>query len=103
MEFKFQNKDLNDLYHKGKSKKYKIQPTVLRKFFMAIQHVEAADTIYDLWKTVSLKYEKLQGFEKRYSIRLTDQWRLEIEVDWQDEGKTKGIFNIVKLSKHYED
>lgn len=101
MEYLFNNKHLNDLYHRGKSRKYKPPPSTLKKFFMRIQQIEAANDIYDLWKTPSLNFEKLKGYEDKYSIRVDDQWRLEFCIKWQNKEKTKGIVSIVELSKHY--
>lgn len=68
---------------------------------MRIQQIEAANDIYDLWKTPSLNFEKLEGYENKYSIRVDDQWRLEFYIEWQNKEKTKGIVSIVELSKHY--
>jgi proteic killer suppression protein len=99
----FRNKRLIELYTDGTSKKYKISKQVLEKFFIGIRALEAAETIYDLWKTSSLKFERLEGFENRYSIRLTREWRLEMEIDWEDEEKTRGEIFLVELSKHYGD
>lgn len=101
MEYKFSNRHLNDLYHSGKSRKYKPPPGAIKKFFMRIQQFEAANDIYDLWKTPSLKFEKLEGYENKYSVRVDDQWRLEFYIKWQNTEKTKGIINIAELSKHY--
>jgi plasmid maintenance system killer protein len=99
----FRNKRLIELYSEGTSKKYKISKQVLRKFFIGIRALESADTIHDLWKTPSLKFEKLEGFANRYSIRLTREWRLEMEIDWEDEEKTRGTIFLVEISKHYGD
>jgi len=42
LEFEIDNKELLKLYKTGKSKKYRLQPTVLEKFFMRIQQIESA-------------------------------------------------------------
>lgn len=68
---------------------------------MRIQQLEAAINIYDLWKTPSLNFEKLEGFENRYSVRIDNKWRLEMEIRWMDEKKTKGTIYIAEISKHY--
>ena len=103
MKVDFRNKRLIELYTKGKSRKYKISEQVLKKFFIGIRALEAAETIYDLWNTPSLKFEKLEGSENCYSIRLTREWRLEMEIDWEDEEKTRGGIFLIELSKHYGD
>ena len=68
-----------------------------------MQQLEASDTIYDLWNTPSLNFEKLEGYINRYSIRLTRSWRLEFELIWENEEKTIGKIIVVELSKHYGD
>lgn len=103
MQIEFKNKNLLQLYEKGKSKKHNLPQEILNKFFMRVQQLEAALDIYDLWKTASLNFEKLQGAESRYSVRLDKKWRLEMEIQWEDKEKTKGIIYIVELSKHYGD
>ena len=103
MQIDFKNKHLIQLYQDGKSRKYPLPEEVLSKFFMRIQQLEAAATIHDLWKTPSLNFEKLQGYENKYSIRLDRKWRLEVEIIWEDREKTKGTVYIVEISKHYGD
>jgi len=102
LEWEIQNKDLDTLYKTGKSKKYRLQPQILKKFFMRIQQIEAADTIYDLWNTPSLNFEFLKS-KKRYSIRLDKGYRIEFDIEWKNEEKTKGKFIIKEISKHYGD
>jgi len=102
LEFQFLNKELIKLYETGKAKKYKLQPGVLKKFFMRIQQIEAANTIHDLWKNPSLNFEHLES-KGIYSIRVDKGYRLEIEIEWINEEKTIGKFFIKELSKHYGD
>lgn len=68
---------------------------------MRVQQIEAANDIYDLWKNPALNFEKLERYDNRYSIRLNIQYRLEIEIDWENEQKTIGKIHIVELSPHY--
>ncbi len=70
---------------------------------MRVRSLEAAVTIHDLWKTASLHFEKLEGFENRYSVRLNLQWRLEFEIEWEDETKLTGKITLLEISKHYGD
>lgn len=102
MQVQFLNAHIHALYSNGKSRKYPLQPQVLTKFFMRIQQLEAALTIHDLWKTPSLQFEKMQGFQNRFSLRIDISWRLEVEMDWQDEQKTVGTVKILEISRHYK-
>ena len=103
MDVHFKNKYLADLYENGKNRKYPLQPQVFNKFSMRIQQLEAAISIHDLWKTSSLKFEKLKNFQNRYSIRIDKKYRLEFDVQWQNKEQTIGIFYIQEISKHYGD
>ena len=104
MEWDFRNKNLISLYTTGKSKKHKGLPkTVSNAFVARIGEIDAADTIYDLWNKPSLKFEKMKGTKNLYSIRVTLKWRLEFEVKWEDEKKTRGFCTITELSNHYGD
>ena len=75
MEFRFDNKDLEKLYTEGKSKKYRLPNDIIDKFFARIQQIEAANDIYDLWNDKGLNFEKLQGSDSRYSMRLKLKYR----------------------------
>ena len=71
MKVEIKNKHLVELYEKGTSRKYRLSQEVINKFFMRMRQLEASYTIYDLRKTPSLNFEKLEGYTNRYSIRLT--------------------------------
>jgi len=103
LRIEFRNKHLLKLYTDGKTKKYDIPRNIFVKYTMRVQQLEAAVTIHDLWKTASLNFKSLKGFKNRYSVRVDKQWRLEIEIAWEDKEKTKGVIYIVELSKHYGD
>lgn len=36
-------------------------------------------------------------------MRLDRSYRLEMEVKWEDNDKTKGVFIVIKLTNHYGD
>jgi len=102
VQFEFDNRKLRELYEKGRSSKYRFDAGVLKKFFMRIRQIEAAASIHDLRKTPALNFEKLRGSEAMFSLRINDQYRLEVEIDWQNVEKTVGFFHIKEVSKHYE-
>lgn len=97
------DKELLKLYESGRSKKLRLPDNVIDKFFATIQKIESAATIYDLWNDKSLKFEKLKGFQNRYSLRLNIKYRLETEISWKDSDKTTGEFTILEISTHYGD
>ncbi len=101
MDFRFDNKDLEKLYTEGKSKKYRLPEDITDKFFARIQQIEAARDIYDLWNDKGLNFEKLQGYESRFSMRLKLKYRMEMIVEWQNNEKSIGEFIIIDITNHY--
>lgn len=101
MDFDIVNKNLSKLYETGKNRKYPLQRHVFKKFVMRVQEVEAAQTVHDFWAKRSLNFEKMEGYENRFSMRVDGKWRLELEVVWKDEEHTRGFVHIAELSKHY--
>jgi proteic killer suppression protein len=97
------DKELERLYESGKSKKLRLPDQVTEKFFSVIQKIEASVNIYDLWADKGLKFERLKGSEKLYSMRLSGKYRLEMEVEWKDDKQTVGKFHLLTISNHYGD
>lgn len=102
MEFEFKDKNLFDLYTKGKSRRYRFEKNVIKNFVKRVASIENANTIFDLRKPPSMRFEKLENYQNRFSIRINDQFRLEFDIDFEDENKTKGKVEILTISKHYK-
>lgn len=98
------NKDLEELYTKGRSKKYKDVPlNIAQKLVKAVEVLKSSSSIQEIWKFPAYKFKKLQGNE-RYSMRMNIVWRLELTVKWIDETKIHvEIINLEDLTKHYGD
>jgi plasmid maintenance system killer protein len=62
--------------------------------------IDAARDIYDFWSKKAIRFEKLQGYSSRYSFRLGGKYRLEVEIDWENEEKKRGIIHIETVSNH---
>jgi toxin HigB-1 len=101
MDFRFDNKELEKLYTKGKSNKYRLPNDIIEKFFARIQQIEAANDIYDLWNDKGLNFEKIKGYESRYSMRLKLKYRMELIIEWKSNEKNTGEFIIIDISNHY--
>ena len=101
MNFTFKNKELEKLYITGKSKKLKLPNDIIDKFFARIQQIEAANDIYDLWNDKGLNFEKMTNTQNSYSMRLKIKYRLEMDIDWNNEELTIGDFIITEISNHY--
>ncbi len=102
MNIYINHKELEKLYTTGKSKKLKLPERVI-DFFATIQKIESAVTIYDLWNDRGLRFESLQGYKNRYSMRLSGQYRLEMKVAWANDEQTKGDFILITISNHYKN
>lgn len=48
-----------------------------------------------------MNFEALEGVANRFSIRLDRQYRLEFEIDFENDEKTVGCVHILTVSKHY--
>jgi len=63
----------------------------------------AKEYLMDLYRIVSLHYEKLSGNKQGLSsIRATGKYRIEFEEISEKGEEAVSICNIVDLSKHYE-
>lgn len=101
LQVNFGNKDLDKLYNQGKTR-LKIDKSIIKKFLIMVQRLCHADSINDLRKPPSNRFEKLQGTDNLFSLRLNVQYRLEFTIDFEDREKTKGTVTVVNISKHYE-
>jgi plasmid maintenance system killer protein len=102
LEVFFSSKQLEALYVEGRSRKLRLPQPVIAKFFATVQKIEAALSIYDFWQDKGLKFEKLQGTDNRFSMRLSGVYRLEMKVNWIDEEKKVGKFYLEDISNHYK-
>ncbi len=102
MDFSFKTKHLLELYQDGCSKKIKVPKRVAKAFVERVNRIEAAVDINDLRVPPSMNFEKMQGYKNRFSIRINQQYRLEFEIDFEDEERTRGEVLIADVSKHYE-
>ena len=100
MDFRFANEKLRALYSEGKgSKDY--PKAVFDSFLRRVRTILDAKDVRDLRAMRSLHFEKLKGSLKgKYSIRLSNGWRLIVTIA---EGKSKGTIEIGEITNHYGD
>lgn len=103
MEVEIDDKELEQLYTTGKSRKLRLPQQVIDKFFATIQKIESAISIHDLWADKGLNFKRLKGYENRHSMRLSGKYRLEMSITWTDENQTIGKFYLLTISNHYGD
>ena len=105
MEITFENTYLQELYHRGKTtnKKYRFQPTIIRKYIRVIDLMISQPDTLSLRKYNGLNYERLQGDKRGLSsVRVNNQYRIEFEEKTVGEETVATICNIVELSNHYK-
>ncbi len=102
VKYYFANNKLARLYITGKSKKYKLDKNIILNFVWLVGVIDAAKDIHDFWNQPALNFEKLEGLKKRYSFRINRKYRLEVDIDWENEEQTVGIVAIDEISKHYQ-
>ncbi len=106
MEIEFEQDYLRELYEEGKAKgkKYRFQPSIIKKYKSTIDTLRVAKRIEDLFLFRSLNYEKLIGDKKGLeSVRVNQQYRIEFRT--RTEGEEPDIIticSIVELSNHYK-
>tara|TARA_R110000868_G_scaffold306734_3_gene568096 strand:+ start:25471 stop:25782 length:312 start_codon:yes stop_codon:yes gene_type:complete len=102
MDVDCQNKKLLKLYETGKStNKYRLTQEIIDNFVMRVDALISAKNIYDLWNHPALNFEKLKGANDKFSLRLNNQYRLEISIEWTNKEKTVGKINVLDISNHY--
>lgn len=96
---------LRDLYTKGKcsDKKHRYQPDVVKRYKRAVDYLKWASRKEDLYRLVSLNFEALRGDKSgRFSVRVTDKYRIEFTLADTADDPIMTICNIVELSNHYD-
>ena len=102
MEFRFADKCIERVYTEGRSARAarRYPPEVVKLFFRRIASIDAALTEMDLYQLKGARLEKLKTKPGIYSMRLNDQWRLELNFEETPEGR---VVIIRDISKHYGD
>ena len=92
--------ELRTLYETGEALGCKIPRYIVDKFVRAIGSLEEATTLEDIRVNKGYHFEKVEDI---YSMRLNDQWRLELTIDWADKQHPHETFYPQHLSKHYKE
>lgn len=97
MRFEFDDHDLEELYCTETGAKNYPVPVVIG-FFKRMQQIKAAPHENDLRANKSLRFEKLNGYDNKYSIRINDQWRI---IFHTEKNGTCTVLKIEEISNHY--
>lgn len=105
MEIKFGKQYLKELFFTGTctDKKHRFQPQIISKYIKVVNLLEANATKEDLFRFHSLHFEALHGDkEGLFSVRINDQYRLELDIRVISNEMVITICTIVELSNHYK-
>jgi proteic killer suppression protein len=100
MDVEIEEKTLVELYTTGRSRKKSFPPGIAKKFVERIRTIEAANSIDDLRIPPSMQFEKLQGNQDLFSIRLNQQFRLIFRLEFDDETRKTGKAFIQEIWDH---
>jgi plasmid maintenance system killer protein len=101
VRFLFTKKKLQSLYE-SETGASKYPQSVVDAFFEVLAMIEAAENSQVFYQAKSLHFEKLKGQNEvppMRSMRLNDQYRLELKLLKDQEGE---YLEIHAISKHYE-
>ena len=99
MQFRFQTKELKDLYITEKGIQ-KYPPDVANSFFEIMDIIAAAKDERDLYALKSLHFEKLVGNRQgQHSLRLNIQWRLIVTIE--KVAQEKWVV-VISIENHYK-
>lgn len=96
MKLTFKCKELELLYRDREYRHRKMPYEIQKSYALKCDFLECAESLYDIYARTSLHFEK---YEDHYSIRITQQWRIELDID------TVGnvtILNILDANNHYQ-
>ena len=97
MQFRFENSELADLYHK-ETGVAAYPESVVESFFKKMQIIKGVKNENDLRAIKGNHCEKIKGEENKYSIRLNKGFRLEFGLE---KGGECTILLIRDISNHY--
>ena len=104
MEIIFNEEYLQVMYSTGKTdKKHRFQPQIIRKYIRVIDLMRDTSSVLELMRYNSLNYERLEGDKAGLSsVRVNDQYRIELEEQVREGETIAKICNITDLSNHYK-
>lgn len=105
MVITFEEDYLRELYEEGttRDKKHRYQPHIIKGYQRRVDMLAAAPRPETLYQFSSLNFEALRGEKSgRYSVRVNDQYRVEVTLEEDGDAQMITICNIVELSNHYK-
>lgn len=105
MIIEYEKEYLKELYEDGKckkSKKYRFDAAVIKKYQKRIDTLIAATRIKDLFVFNSLNFEALQGRADYFSIRIDYHYRLEFRTRTEGTETILTICIVTDITNHYQ-
>lgn len=104
MVIEYEKDYLKELYKDGKckSKKYRFDAAVVKKYQKRIDTLIAATRIEDLFVFNSLNFEALNGRTDYFSIRIDYHYRLEFRTRTDGTETVSTICILTEITNHYQ-
>ena len=105
MIVEFAEEYLKDLYTKGScnDRKHRYRTDVIKQYKRGVDYLKWATRKEDLFRINSLRFEALRGDKAGlFSIRVNDQYRIELTIRETSDEPILTICTIVELSNHYK-
>lgn len=104
MTIEYEKGYLEELYKEGrcKSKKYRFDAAVIKKYQKRIDTLISATRIEDLFVFNSLNFETLQGRADYFSIRIDYHYRLEFKIRMEGVETLLTICTVTDITNHYK-
>ncbi len=104
MVIEYEKEYLEELYLTGKckSKKYRYDASVVKKYQKRIDTLMAATRIEDLFVFNSLNFEALSGYSDTFSIRIDYHYRLVFRIRTEGSEVLLTICTVTDITNHYQ-
>ena len=78
MKLKFRCEELELLYRDRNYRHRKMPYKIQKSYALKCDYLECAESLHDIYARTSFHFEK---YKDHYSIRITQQWRIELDID----------------------
>jgi proteic killer suppression protein len=103
MEVRFERKELEELYDKGKTKnkKYRFNDKLIAKYVKVIKIMKSADGIEDFYLYNNLDYHVLSGDKQGiHAVRVDLKYRIQFTIKKNSPNET--VCNIIEFSNYHK-
>jgi proteic killer suppression protein len=103
MEVRFEKKELEELYNKGKTKnkKYHFDDKLIVKYIKVIDMIKLLERIEDFYKYTSLSFHSLSGNKNGlYAVSVDFRYRIQFRIGKNENNEI--VITIVEFSNYHK-